>query len=336
MHAWHYLDDFLILGPPQSDLCRQHLETSLGLCKRLGIPIATHKLEGPAAGLSFLGIHIDSVSGTLSLPPEKLARLKGLITAWRTRKCCKKHELQSLIGQLQHACRIVRAGRTFLRRMIDLSTVPRELDHWVRLNRGFQSDLHWWDVFLEQWNGVGMCSGVVQKPPSDTITSDASGRWGCGAFTTAGEWFQFCWPSVWDQVHITVKELLPVVVACAVWGHQWPGGSIRVLCDNAAVVAIIKAGTSKDPLVMHLMRCLFFFTARYQLILLLKHLPGRENLAADHLSRDALSSFRQVVPHAKVEPTLLPESLMEALVQQRPDWTSASWRDVPRSSFPTA
>ena len=42
---------------------------------------------------------------------------------------------------------------------------------------------------------------------------------------------------------------------------------------------------------MHLMRCLIFFTARYQLILLPKHLPGRENLAADHLSRDALSSF---------------------------------------------
>ena len=125
VHAWHNLGNFLILGPPQSDLCRQHLETSLGLCKRLGIPIETHKLEGPAPGLSFLGIHIDSLSGTLSLPAEKLARLKGLSTAWRTRKCCKKRELLSLIGQLQHACRIVRAGRTFLRRMIDLSTVPR-------------------------------------------------------------------------------------------------------------------------------------------------------------------------------------------------------------------
>ena len=238
-----YLDDFLILGPPQSDLCRQHLQTSLGLCKRLGIPIATHKLEGPAPVLSFVGIKIDSVSGTLSQPAEKLARLKGLITAWRTRKCCKKRELLSLIGQLQHACRIVRTGHTFLRRMIDLSTVPRELDHWVRLNWGFQSGLHWWDVFLEQWNGVGMCSGVVQKPPSDTITSDASGRWVCGAFTTGGEWFQFCWPLVWEQVHITIKELLPVVAAWAVWVHQWPGGSIRVLWDKAAVVAIIKAGT---------------------------------------------------------------------------------------------
>ena len=336
VHAWHYLDDFLILGPPQSPQCKEHLEVALSLCKRLGIPIAAHKLEGPAPVLSFLGIRIDSVPGTLSLPEDKLTRLKRLIMMWQTRKCCKKRELLSLVGQLQHACRVVRAGRTFLRRMIDLSTVPRELDHWVRLNRGFQSDLHWWDVFLEQWNGIALCSGVVQRPPADSITSDASGRWGCGAFITGGEWFQFCWPPAWEQVHITVKELLPIAVACAVWGHQWLGCSVCILCDNAAVVAIVRTGTAKDPLVMHLLRCLFFFTARYQLTLLPKHLPGRENVAADHLSRDALSSFRQVVPHAKAEPTTLPDNLMEALVLQRPDWTSLSWRDVLRSSFLTA
>ena len=334
VHAWHYLDDFLILGPPQSSQCRQHLETSLALCKQLGVPIAPHKLEGPSPVLSFLGIQIDSVTGTLSLPPDKLARLKGLIRSWRNKKCCRKRELLSLIGQLQHAYRVVRAGRTFLRRMIDLSMVPKELHHWVRLNRDFQSDLHWWEVFLEEWNGVALCSSVIQRPPADTFTSDASGRWGCGAFNSGGEWFQFRWPPTWDRVHITTKELLPIVVACAVWGHQWPGCSICILCDNAAVVAILRAGTSKDTLVMHLMRCLSFFIARCQLVLIPKHLPGRENSAADHLSRDALSSFRQLVPRSRPEPTQLPVHLMEALVHRRPDWTSASWRDALCSSFP--
>ena len=92
-------------------------------------------------------------------------------------------------------------------------------------------------------------------------------------------------------VHITVKELLPIVVAYAVWGHRWLGCSACTLCDNTAVVAIIRAGTCKNPLVMHLLRYLFF-TVRYQLMLLPKRLPSRENVAADHLSRDALSSFR--------------------------------------------
>ena len=206
-HALHYLDDFLILGPPNSSGCSRSLEISLELCRVLGVPIAEHKLEGPAPVLSFLGIELDTTSSTLRLPPEKLGRLKSVVTSWQLRKCCRKRELLSLIGQLQHACRVVRAGRTFLRRMIDLSVVPKELDQWVRLNSAFRSDLHWWVVFLEDWNGVGLCSSVLQRPPSATVTSDASGRWGCGAFTHSGEWFQFQWHKAWEHVHITVKEL---------------------------------------------------------------------------------------------------------------------------------
>ena len=312
-HAMHYLDDFLILGPPKSANCGRALQVSLGLCKVLGFPIAEHKVEGPSSRLSFLGILLDTERGILLLPPEKLGRLKLLIASWRCRKGCRKRELLSLIGHLQHACRVVRAGRTFLRRMIDLSSVPKELDHWVRLNRAFQSDLHWWDLFLEDWNGVALCSSMIQRAPAGIVTSDASGRWGCGAFTESGEWFQFCWPPEWEGVHITVKELLPIVVACAVWGHLWPGCTVRCLCDNVAVVAIIKSGTSKDPRVMHLMRCLFFFTASHQIVLLPYHLPGRLNVAPDHLSRDALPSFLQLIPQAKARPTPLAEDLMGAL-----------------------
>ena len=28
-------------------------------------------------------------------------------------------------------------------------------------------------------------------------TSDASGHWGCGAFSSTGTWFQFRWPPAW-------------------------------------------------------------------------------------------------------------------------------------------
>lgn len=111
-----------------------------------------------------------------------------------------------------------------------------------------------------------------------------------------------------------VTEFLSIVIACAVWGHQWRGATIRCLCDNAAVVAIVKSGTSKDPLAMHLMRCLLFFTVAYQLVLVPRHLPGKENTAADHLSRGALSSFLQLVPCARVHPTAHPVELVGALV----------------------
>ena len=37
----HYLDDYLILGPPSSDQCRQFLQAFLKVCALLGIPVAT-------------------------------------------------------------------------------------------------------------------------------------------------------------------------------------------------------------------------------------------------------------------------------------------------------
>lgn len=235
-----------------------------------------------------------------------------------------------MIGKLQHACRVVKTGRTFLRRIINLSLVPQELHHWVHLNKAFRSDLYWWHLFLEDWNGVALCGNVVKRPPAGSITSDASGGWGCGAFTDEGEWFQYHWPAGWDDVHITVNELLPIVVACAIWGHKWRGATVQCLCDDAAVVAIVKSGTSKDSVVMHLMCCLFFFTASHQLLLLPQHVPGKENIAA---SRDALPLFLQLVTHTKTRPTTLPEELMAALVSQRLDWTSANWRAMLCSSL---
>ena len=162
--ALHYLDDFLLLGP--GDQCTVALQISLSLCKVLGVPIADHKVEGPSTVLPFLGILIDTENCVLRLPSEKLLRLKGLIRSWQGRKSCKKRELLRLIGHLSHASRVVRAGRTFLRRMIDLSTIPKELNHWVRLNKGFQSDLHWWAVFLEDWNGVSMFDSLVSHTTS--------------------------------------------------------------------------------------------------------------------------------------------------------------------------
>ena len=116
--------------------------------------------------------------------------------------------------------------------------VASEPHHWIRLNSEFQSDLQWWDLFLEDWNGISVFANLAStSSPATELTTDASESWGCGAFNSSGEWFQLQWPSAWRSIHITVKELVPIVVGCA---------SVRCQCDNAAVVAIIKSGTCKD------------------------------------------------------------------------------------------
>ncbi len=95
----------------------------------LVVPVASRKTEGPSTTLTFLGLELDTLSLTVQLPSVKLERLRREIRRWECMKSFSKRELLSIIGQLQHACCAIKAGRSFLRRMIDLSKCVRELHH---------------------------------------------------------------------------------------------------------------------------------------------------------------------------------------------------------------
>ena len=144
------------------------------------------------------------------LPTEKLQRAKELVSRWMAKKKATKHEIISLIGVLQHATKIVRSGRTFLSRMYQAAAKLQELHFYTRLNKEFTSDLCWWDLFLESWNGLSLLQCTNAQTPSTPeffIQTDASGSWGCGAFFK-GRWLQLKWSSQWSKVHIMAKEML--------------------------------------------------------------------------------------------------------------------------------
>lgn len=84
------------------------------------------------------------------------------------------------------------------------------------------------------------------------------------------------------------------------WSSVWPSGGRSgqvTRSDNMAVVHALMAGMARDPLLMHLLRCLHFFTATHQLGIEARHVAGIHNTAADALSR-LLSSL--TLPHRHV------------------------------------
>ena len=42
----HYLDDFIIVGPPGSGVCGDNLSVALDTCSQLGVPVAAEKMAG--------------------------------------------------------------------------------------------------------------------------------------------------------------------------------------------------------------------------------------------------------------------------------------------------
>ena len=135
------------------------------------------------------------------------------------------------------------------------------------------------------------------------------------------------------MVNIAAKEMVPVVIAVTLWGAGWAENIILVRSDNMSVMIALVSGAARDPLLMHLLRCLHFLTACHQIGVQSRHIAGVLNTAADALSRDNLSTFYRCIPQADKTSSTVPVQLLGMLLHQRPDWTSYSWRRMFLSSW---
>ena len=141
----HYLDDYLFVGTPDSGECRESLRKAESMCE-----------STPSTGEVGRTSQCASVPGSCCRHAEAGAEAPGgpaaVIDVYgggvAPRRSCTKKELLSLIGHLQHTSRIVRPGRPFLCRMIDLSAAAHELHHHIRLRGEFKSNLQWWAMFM--------------------------------------------------------------------------------------------------------------------------------------------------------------------------------------------
>ena len=329
----HYLDDFLFCGTPDSNECARNLDVALYTCKVLGVPVAINKLEAPTTSLTFLGIEIDTVKGQLRLPADKLGRLKDMLASWVTRRSCTKRGLLSLIGYLHHAAAVVKPGRVFLRRLIDLSKIPEKLHHFVRLNKEALSDIQWWKAFVGRWNGIGLLSARGQVQPSVVVQSDASGRWGCGA-VWRDQWIQRQWSTATAVLGIAVKEAIPVVLAAFTWGRHWAGMHVLFEVDNSTVASALQSGSCRDPMVMRTLRLLHFVAAEYQFSYSSRHILGACNCLADAISRNQSVTAFSMQPLLAPEPCPIPSSLSGLVEDFSLDWTSESWTKRFLGCFP--
>ena len=269
--AIHYIDDFLTIGRRDSQKCMCNIALMQRIYDEAGLPIEPSKSVGPPTTLVFLGIEIDSVREELRLPEDKLMQLKEALSHWR--------------GLLSHAAKVVKAGRTFLRRIIDLSTSASQLHHFIRLNTEARSDIEWWFRFISLWNGISMLPSHDAGSREILVFTDASGLWGFGAVWNQ-LWLQLEWAGILQDAHIATKELTPIMLAAAIWGSQWKGRSVKVLSDNSAAVAAINKQSSRVPMMGHLLKALAFICGKFQIQLGAFHLPGTHNCAADAISRN--------------------------------------------------
>ena len=274
----HYLDDYFTVGPAISTVCANNVKTIIQVASNVGIPLAPNKPEGPTTRLTFLGILIDSSCMETSLPDDKLQELLSELQSRSSHNKCLKRELPCLIGKLNFACRIIPAGRIFLRRLVDLSTSACLPHHHVTMNREARRNITWWLQFLPTWNGRAKPHWT--KSPDLELFTVASRSLGYGIFCM-GHWISKPWPPQLQDRSIQWKELYPIAITCLLWGQQWSGKKLLFHCDNQAVVDIWASGTSRGPLIMHLVCSIFSSAATHHYTVLVTHIAGTNNSIAD-------------------------------------------------------
>ena len=195
----------------------------------------------------------------------------------------------------------------------------RKMHFLTRLNTAFRSDMFWWHIFLQSWNGLSILRHpTFAATPDYYAQTDASGTWGCVA-VLGHQCLQWRWPPEWSSVTIMAKELIPIIFTCVAWGMQLRKRHINFQCDNASLVAAINKGSSKDTFTMNLLCCLWFFAAHFDIYVTATHLSGAANVTADHLSHDRLTLAFQSAPTLDKQPTHLPSSVFLLISPQSLD-----------------
>jgi hypothetical protein len=310
--VFHYLDDFLFIEPASSAVCA--LDRFEELASFLGFSLNPSKRVPPTTSLSFLGIALDTIAMTASLPADKITKTLAALRRLQDRSRCTQQELPQLVGLLQFACKVLPAGRPFLRRFITAAYSVRHPSHRIYLSADLREDLGWWVHFLPQWNGILLLSWRPWVPSTAiALFTDASLTVGFGVYFD-GHWVNGRWEDMegvlplWKKEHFDIQwaELYAVVIAAATFGHRWSNMRIRLNIDNEAVASWINGSSCRASAShLHLLRLLALLSAKHSFLLNAQWLSTSSNAIADTLSRFNMQEFFKLAPLACRTPTQL-------------------------------
>ncbi|XP_041428581.1 uncharacterized protein LOC121396972 [Xenopus laevis] len=293
----HYLDDFLFVGPPQSDHCFNLLRRFIWMASKFGIPLSKEKTVYPTTVMQFLGIEIDTIKQEFRLPQDKLIQLKSLINSALAAKKLKLKHIQSLVGHLNFTTKIIPIGRVFNRRLIALTEGIANPNWHIRIPQEVKEDLIIWQQFLHDFNGKAYWQDDFLGSSVLHLFTDAASSAGFGAIFNS-HWCSDSWPISWHEQNLTknlvLLEFFPILVVLEIWGAHLANKRIIWHTDNLGVVYVLNNLTSNSPPVLRLLRQVVFRALKYNIWIRAKHIPGFKNNIADALSRFQFELFWKI------------------------------------------
>ena len=280
-----YLDDIVFISPDKATADRD-MTIVTELLKELGLPEATKKRQYPAQTVVWLGVKFNAEDMTISVPREKLAEVIGTVSEINKKVHMTRKELESLIGQLIHIGRCIKPARLFISRLLAALRGLRQ--DIIYINDDMRADLRWFAEFATDWNGVAL---IPSSAPTKTVEVDACLS-GIGGTDGKRAYYRQVAPIKDGAADINELEAVNAVVALHTFLDESDrGGHIKVLCDNQAAVEVFKNGRGHNHVILEAARAVWMIQAILQVEVTFVHIPGKDNVVPDNLSRAHLSDF---------------------------------------------
>jgi hypothetical protein len=306
-----YLDDFLAAGRANTDDCHRVCETLQAVCAELNLVFKHSKTEWCVTRMKYRGLIVDTLTQEVSLDPERVLRITGLLRTFLNHTSCDLHRVQVLAGHLAFAGQAIQPGRMMTQRIYQLlSLFYSTKQQYLRITAGARRDAGWWLHFLQSWNGrtiiprvawnsddvlhiytdASTLAGGCWFPSPPIITGLVPSRSVPGhhapfAPPGPGQWISEPWSTTEQDWSIPEKEAAAVAWAISTWSHLLFGRRVLIHCDAQGTVIAYHNTACSSPIIMDFVRTVWFICASNHIQLRIQHLLGVDNDIADALSR---------------------------------------------------
>ena len=306
----NYLDDFFFAHIYKA-LCNNQIDIFLEICSKINFPVSMEKTFWATTTLSFLGLLIDTIHQVICVPTDKIEKANTIISQVleKRKKKITLHQLQQITGFLNFLGKAVVPGRAFTRRLycIEETAIERKnlkQHHHIPITAEMKLDLQMWLTFLNH-PSIYARKFLDLTPINFTevnFYTDASANpnLGCGGIC-GKEWYIMQWDEKFimeQEPSINYLELYALTVAIFNWIDNFRNRRITIFCDNMSVVQMVNNTSSKCKNCMVLIRLIVLKTLTHNVRIKVKHVPGKQNIFSDLLSRLEYKKFWQ---HARKE-----------------------------------
>ncbi|XP_077113745.1 uncharacterized protein LOC143816266 isoform X2 [Ranitomeya variabilis] len=314
----HYLDDFLFVGPKDSELCYYLLNKFEFIASHFGVPLSTEKTVGPCNVLPFLGIEIDTNAMVFRLPEDKLLKTLKMVEDFCGVKKVTLQQMQSLLGLLNFACRVMPVGRTFSRRLSLATKGISQPGHRIRLTRTLKEDLLVWRTFLYSYNGHTCL--MSRETPSKELGLAAGGSLRDGFVAIyQNQWCKASWPASWASANWgrdpALLEVFAIVAAVELWGTQLENRNIRFSTKHPGTAKSLNSMSSASPPLLALLRRLALLCLKHNIWCRATVTSVDNNLVNALLFSD-WQAFKALLPTAQPSGVQCPTLLLDTVANQ--------------------